>query len=49
MRRRSQSVFEVLRMGWVQAGVSSSAYRLAHLRAARPGVVGALSVLFFLT
>jgi hypothetical protein len=48
MRARSAIAFEFLRLGWLQAGFGSSAYRLAHLRAARPAVIGALSVMFFL-
>jgi hypothetical protein len=48
MRALSASAFEFLRLGWLQAGLSSSAYRLAHLRAAHPAVVGALALFFFL-
>ncbi len=49
MRPLSESAFELLRLGWLQAGLSSSAYRLAHLRTARPAVLGTLAMLFFLT
>lgn len=38
---------EYLRQGWVQAGFSSFAYRLAHLRASRSLLLSCLSVLFF--
>ncbi|MEO8758033.1 MAG: hypothetical protein ABI398_09835 [Devosia sp.] len=41
--------FESSRLGWLQAGFGSFAYRLAHLRASRPTVIGALSLLFFLS
>jgi hypothetical protein len=41
--------FESSRLGWLQAGFGSFAYRLAHLRASRPAVVGTLSLLFFLS
>ena len=34
------------RLGWLQAGFSSFAYRLAHLRLPRFAVLGALSVVF---
>lgn len=44
----SVGAIESLRLGWLQAGFVSSAYRLAHLRAARPAVMCALSMLFFL-
>ena len=47
MRPQTASAFEFLRLGWLQAGVSSSAYRLAHLRAARPAVIGTLALFFF--
>jgi len=40
--------FESSRLGWLQAGFGSFAYRLAHLRASRPAVIGTLSLLFFL-
>jgi hypothetical protein len=39
--------FESLRLGWLQAGFCSFAYRLAHLRAPRPLVLGALSLILF--
>jgi len=48
MRPRSVRAFEFLRLGWLQAGLSSSAYRLAHLRAAQPALVGTLALVFFL-
>jgi hypothetical protein len=48
MRARSASIFEFLRLGWLQAGLSSSAYRLAHLRADRHAVLGTLCLIFFL-
>ena len=41
--------FESSRLGWLQAGFGSFAYRLAHLRASRPAIVGALSLLFLLS
>jgi len=41
--------FRRLRLGWPQAGFSSFAYRLAHLRASPPAVLGMLSVVFFLS
>jgi len=37
-----------LRSGWRQAGFSSFAYRLAHLRAPRLAVVSVLSLVFLL-
>jgi hypothetical protein len=42
----SASLSEYLRLGWLQAGFSSFAYRLAHLHAPRSAVVVALSVIF---
>jgi hypothetical protein len=48
MRALSASAFEFLRLGWLQAGLVSSAYRLAHLRAARSTLVGTLALMFFL-
>ena len=48
MRPRSERAFEFMRLGWLQAGLSSSAYRLAHLRAARSTLVGTLALMFFL-
>jgi hypothetical protein len=48
MRALSASAFVFLRLGWLQAGLSSSAYRLAHLRAARSATIGALALMFFL-
>jgi hypothetical protein len=39
---------DYLRLRWLQAGLSSFAYRLAHLDAVRPAVVGTLSILFFI-
>ena len=44
----SASAIEYLRLGWQQAGFGSSAYRLAHLRASRPAVLGVLVLMFFL-
>jgi hypothetical protein len=48
---RNEPVFvgavEYLRLRWQQAGFVSFAYRLAHLRASRPAVIGSLSLLFF--
>jgi hypothetical protein len=38
--------FEYSGLGWMQAGFSSFAYRLAHLHAPRSAVVAALSVIF---
>jgi len=45
---RSVGGFEYSRLGWLQAGISSFAYRLAHLRVSRQAIVSTLSVLFFL-
>ena len=42
----SVSFTQFMRLGWLQAGLSSFAYRLAHLHAPRAVVIGALSVLF---
>jgi len=36
------------RLGWLQAGLSSFAYRLAHLRVPRFALLGVMSVLFLL-
>jgi hypothetical protein len=44
----SVGAFEYLLLGWRQAGFVSFAYRLAHLRASRPTVIGVLFLLFFL-
>jgi len=44
----SAVVNEYSRLGWLQAGFSSFAYRLAHLRVPRFAVVGVLSVLFMI-
>ena len=44
----SGRVFESSGLGWLQAGFSSFAYRLAHLHLAWPVAVGSLSLLFFL-
>jgi hypothetical protein len=49
MRAQPASAFEFLRLGWLQAGFCSFAYRLAHLRASRPALVGSLAFAFFLT
>ena len=43
---QSGSAGEYLRLGWLQAGFSSFAYRLAHLSAPRPAVIGTLFLLF---
>jgi len=40
-------VLQFLRLGWLQAGFSSFAYRLAHLHAPRAAAIGVLSVVFF--
>jgi hypothetical protein len=40
--------FEYWRLGWLQAGFSSFAYRLAHLRASRFLVLTSLSVAFLI-
>jgi hypothetical protein len=45
---RSVGAAESSHLGWMQAGFSSFAYRLAHLHALRPAAVGALAVIFFL-
>jgi hypothetical protein len=44
----SNGVLEYSRTGWLQAGFSSFAYRLAHLRIALGAAVGALSLVFLL-
>jgi hypothetical protein len=44
----SVGAFEYLLLGWRQAGFVSFAYRLAHLRASRPTLIGALFLMFFL-
>ena len=44
----ASGAFETSRVGWLQAGLVSFAYRLAHLRAARPAVIGSLTLVFFL-
>ena len=44
----SAAANEYSRLGWLQAGFSSFAYRLAHLRLPRYAVLGALSVLFLI-
>lgn len=43
----SARAFEYSGLGWLQAGFSSFAYRLAHLHAPRLTLVGALATLFF--
>jgi len=42
----SVRVAQFMRLGWLQAGFSSFAYRLAHLHAPRAAVIGALSIAF---
>jgi hypothetical protein len=44
---RTAGAPEYMRPGWLQAGFSSSAYRLAHLCAHRTAVLGALAAIFF--
>jgi hypothetical protein len=44
----SNGVLEYSRTGWLQAGFSSFAYRLAHLRCSRGAMVGVLSIAFLL-
>jgi hypothetical protein len=44
----SAVVNEYSRLGWLQAGFSSFAYRLAHLRVPRFALLGVMSVLFLL-
>ena len=39
---------DYLHTGWLQAGFSSFAYRLAHLRIAHGAAVGVLSLMFLL-
>ncbi len=34
--------------GWLQAGLKSSAYRLAHLALARPLTVGLVALFFYI-
>jgi len=40
--------FTSLRIGWLQAGFGSFAYRLAHLRASRTVILSCLSIVFFI-
>ena len=47
MRARSASAFEFLRLGWLQAGFGSFAYRLAHFQMQRSIVIAAVSALFY--
>ena len=42
----SVGALEYSRTGWLQAGFSSFAYRLAHLRIAHGAAVGVLSLMF---
>ena len=44
----SARAFEYSGLGWLQAGFSSFAYRLAHLSVPRLTVVSAMALLFFL-
>lgn len=44
----SVGAFEYSRSGWLQAGFSSFAYRLAHLRITHGAAVGVLSLMFLL-
>jgi len=44
----SAVVNEYSHLGWLQAGFSSFAYRLAHLRGPRFALLGVMSVLFLL-
>jgi len=44
----SVRVAQFMRLGWLQAGFSSFAYRLAHLRIAHGAAVGVLSLMFLL-
>jgi hypothetical protein len=44
----SARAFELPLLGWLQAGFGSFAYRLAHLRAHRPAVLGTLAVIFYI-
>jgi hypothetical protein len=46
--RPSSGLPKFFRLGWRQAGFVGLAYRLAHLRAPRTIVLGALSVVLFL-
>jgi len=41
-------IYEYSGLGWLQAGFSSFAYRLAHLSVPRLTVVSAMALLFFL-
>ena len=41
-------IYEYSGLGWLQAGFSSLAYRLAHLSVPRLTVVSAIALLFFL-
>jgi hypothetical protein len=48
IERPSSGLPEFFRLGWRQAGFVGLAYRLAHLRAPRAVVLGALSAVLFL-
>ncbi|MCF6327875.1 MAG: hypothetical protein L3J21_11375 [Devosiaceae bacterium] len=45
---QATSFFQFLTTRWLQAGVFSFAYRLAHLSVSRSGVLISLSVMFYL-
>ncbi|VAW13626.1 hypothetical protein MNBD_ALPHA11-1221 [hydrothermal vent metagenome] len=45
---QATSFFRILTTRWMQAGVFSFAYRLAHLSVPRPGVLFSLSLMFYL-
>ena len=49
IERPSSGLPKFFRLGWRQAGFVGLAYRLAHLRAPRAVVLGALSAVLFLT
>ena len=44
----ARHAFELSNLGWLQAGFGSFAYRLAHLRLPRPGMISVLVVVFLL-
>ena len=45
---QAADISEVFAIGWLQAGVLSFAYRLAHLALPRSIVVASLSLIFYL-
>ena len=47
LERPSSGLQEFFRLGWRQAGFVGFAYRLAHLRAPRALVLGAIGLLLY--